>query len=484
MIRPEWACRATEAAPCEVLVFDGVTRELIEWNEAAAVSLGLHAASFGGTDAGMARRLRIESIVGGIGDPETFLAALQSTGECRLPEAALLRNDGSSCPTGLRVIYHSKDGFPVYIVVGQTPAGGAGQTELPATREAHYRAILASTPGLFFQMLYTPDGTIAFPYLSEGCHALLGVEPEALQANPALFASCILPEDLASYRDTMGFSASGMTAWNWEGRLRIVEWNDIKWINLRAMPREMPCGGVQWDGIMTNITQGREEQAELARSREQLARLGSHVEQVKEEERKRIARELHDDLGGNLTAIKMALALLTRRLPPDQPQMADKAAYLDQLIDRTIDAVHRIAGNLRPSVLDIGIVDAIQWQAGEFEKQVGISCTVHSSVADIDLAAEESTALFRIFQEALTNVGKHAHASRVVVTLQASAGDVRLTVADNGRGLSKQARRSGSFGILGMEERANALGGALAIYNSEEGGCVVSVLLPLRRSVA
>jgi signal transduction histidine kinase len=335
-------------------------------------------------------------------------------------------------------------------------------------------------PALIYQFLQRPDGSVSFPYLSAGCHALLGVTAKRLMADSSLFLELVLPEDRRSYLDSMAASAVGMKAWNWEGRIRIEKWKDIKWINLRSTPRALPGGGVQWEGIMTNITQSKLEESELKMSRAQLAELSAHVETAKEKERSRIAREIHDDLGGNLTAIKMALALLKKRLPAGDAVLLEKADYVDALIDRSIEAVHRISVDLRPSVLDFGIIAAIDWQAKEFEKQFGIPCKFSSNKKEVALHPDQATALFRIFQEALTNIGKHAHADRVSVRLACSNRSVRLDVTDNGRGIASADRmKPKSFGIRGMIERAHALGGQLLIGNAVDGGTEVSVRIPL-----
>jgi signal transduction histidine kinase len=233
---------------------------------------------------------------------------------------------------------------------------------------------------------------------------------------------------------------------------------------------------------MTNITQSKREEAEVKRSRAQLSELSAHVETVKEKERMRIARELHDDLGGNLTAIKMALALMARhRGSEEEAVFAEKAQYVDSLVDRTIEAVHRISADLRPSILDLGIMAAIRWQAKEFEKQLGIPCKVSTNKKEIELDPDYATALFRIFQEALTNVGKHAKATRVMVHLARSNRSISLEVTDNGRGIAATDRlKPKSFGIRGMEERASALGGRLTVgVGDDEGGTVVTIKIPL-----
>ena len=358
----------------------------------------------------------------------------------------------------------------------QEAAGQSGASNL--------LAIASNTPGLVYQFLLRDDGTQAFPYLSRACGSLLGISANRLRSDPALLLQLIEPEDRQSYLDTMQASASRLASWNWEGRIWIETWHDTKWINLRATPRRIDGLGVQWEGLMTNITQGKKAAQDILRSRRQLEELSAHVERVKEEERTRIAREIHDDLGGNLTAIKMALSQLTRRLPEGESVLREKADYVDSLVDRTIEAAHRISRDLRPSTLDLGIVAAIAWQAQEFEKQLGIPCVLHGpcdSAEDIALPPEQATGLFRIFQESLTNIGKHAGASRVEVRLAVSDEAIALEVADNGRGLSPADRmKPKSFGIRGMVERANALGGVLTVANGEGGrGCRLSVRLPL-----
>ena len=340
------------------------------------------------------------------------------------------------------------------------------------------QAIVSNTPGLVYEFILYADGSVDFPYLSEGCPALLGLPARELQHHPHRFLELIMPDDRKGYLDSMRASAAALTGWNWEGRIWIDEYNDQKWINLRSTPRALPepAGSVHWQGIMTNITASKLEQLEVTRSRARLAELTAHIEQVKEQERTRIAREIHDDLGGNLTAIKMALAMLARRLPADDAALQEKAGYLDALVDRTIDAVHRISLDLRPSMLDLGIVAALAWQSREFEKQAGLHCSFSANQKEIDLDLDQATALFRIFQEALTNIAKHAKASRVTVKLAQTRHYVSLKISDNGGGIWQADRaKPHSFGIRGMVERANALGGTLTLSHAVGGGTVVAI---------
>ena len=356
---------------------------------------------------------------------------------------------------------------------GREPAALAAELEQVQSR---FNAIVSNTPGLVYQFAVDAAGAVSFPYLSDGCQALLGLTAAELAAEPARFLQLILADDRKSYLDSMQASAAALWSWNWEGRIWVEAWKDVKWINLRSTPRALGHGAVQWEGIMTNITESRLEQLEVRQSRARLAELTAHIERVKEQERTRIAREIHDDLGGNLTAIKMALAMLARRLPADDTLLQEKAGYLDALVDRTIDAVHRISLDLRPSMLDLGIVAALDWQSREFEKQAGLHCSFSANQKEIDLDLDQATALFRIFQEALTNIAKHAKASRVTVKLAQTRHYVSLKISDNGGGIWQADRaKPHSFGIRGMVERANALGGTLTLSHAVGGGTVVAI---------
>ena len=209
--------------------------------------------------------------------------------------------------------------------------------------------------------------------------------------------------------------------------------------------------------------------------RQPAQRQHDHEDAIRAEERTRIGRELHDDLGGNLIAIKMALARLAARLPADQPGLAGQAQYVDALVERTIDSMHNISHGLRASTLDLGLVEAIAWQAREFERQSGIHVETHCP-ARLALAPEHAEALFRIVQEALTNIAKHACATRVAVTLHPDDSELTLTICDNGRGIDPAAQgKPHAFGLRGMRERAGALGGTLALSPAPGGGTMVIV---------
>jgi PAS domain S-box-containing protein len=459
-----------QAAASEIYLIDADSLALVDVNQAARQNLQYdHAQLSGMTPLDLApglRRPELEGLLASLGEEVGAQVTLRTRHR---------RADGSSYPVKLCFLRIVRDGRSLFLAIGDDLSLEQAAASALEQYQARFNAVVDHTPGLVYQFVLYEDGTIAFPYLSEGCAALLGLTVSQLQQEPERFVQLVLPEDRKGYLEAMAASKAGMSGWNWEGRIWIDgDWQDVKWINLRATPRAL-AHGVQWDGIMTNITDSKQEQLEVMRSRARLAELTAHIEQVKEQERTRIAREIHDDLGGNLTAIKMALAMLASRLPQDQP-LLDKATYLDGLVDRTIDAVHRISLDLRPSTLDLGLVAALEWQAREFEKQAGVACVFRSAEKEIDLEPDHASALFRIFQEALTNIAKHAGASRVTVSLRRQRQHLLLSISDNGRGIAPADRlKPHSFGLRGMSERARALGGTLTLSAAPGGGTMLAI---------
>ena len=221
--------------------------------------------------------------------------------------------------------------------------------------------------------------------------------------------------------------------------------------------------------------------AALARAQAQLRALAARLISIREEERARIAREIHDELGQFLTGLKMDVTWLRKRLRKDQAPLLDKTETMRRLIDSTLQVVRRIATGMRPEILDdMGLVAAIAWQAKEFQKRMGIRCRVELPAAQPDLGSELSTAVFRIFQEILTNIARHARASSVGVRLQISAERLTLEVVDDGSGITEDAVRAReSFGLLGMRERAQLFGGEVSIRGSPGRGTTVVISIPL-----
>jgi signal transduction histidine kinase len=232
--------------------------------------------------------------------------------------------------------------------------------------------------------------------------------------------------------------------------------------------------------LTQEIAERRRTDEELKQSREQLRDLALHLQFVREAERTRIAREIHDELGQALTALKMDTHWLGHRLPDNQ-KLHDKITSMSKLINTTVQTVRRISTELRPGLLDdFGLSAAIEWQANEFCRRAGIDCDISSEPEDIVLDQARSTALFRIFQEALTNIARHANATRVEITLIKNPASVEMKVRDNGQGITEgQVAASTSFGLMGIRERVHALGGDLKISGAPGKGTIVHVTLPI-----
>jgi PAS domain S-box-containing protein len=238
-----------------------------------------------------------------------------------------------------------------------------------------------------------------------------------------------------------------------------------------------------------DITERQRAEAELNQSQEQLRALADRLVRAREEEATRIARELHDQFGRYLTTIKMDVRSIERDLAGEITSevgrvLRDKAQTIGQTVDETVQTVRAIATQLRPGLLDdLGLAAAIEWQAGDFQKRSGISCSLTLTGEDPPVGRDQATALFRIFQEILTNVARHAQAAKIWVHLEEEHDAIVLEVEDDGVGISQaQLKQHRSLGLLGMRERALAFGGTVEIAGEPGQGTIVTVRMPLSKA--
>ncbi len=346
--------------------------------------------------------------------------------------------------------------------------------------QARLHSFISNLPGMAFQLLLDNNGIMSFPYVSEGGRSLLGFEPLDLKQNSDLFQNILYPNDRASFQQSMSASANNLTLWNWEGRVVMAQNGKIKWVNMRCTPCKMDNGDVLWEGIMTNISQSKFAGIGLKQSQEQLRELSSHIQDAREQERLHIARDIHDDMGGTLTAIKIDIAWLCERLDVRQPELLAKAKGIEALVDRCMKSANNILRTLRPSVLDsFGIIAAIEMEAEEFEKRTGISCPINQVDEGVEISPDASIALFRIFQETLTNIMKHAKASEVTVDIANRKEGVDLVISDNGCGFKEVDRQKPrSFGLRGIQERVAHFNGKVLISSKPGRGTTVDVHIP------
>jgi PAS domain S-box-containing protein len=344
--------------------------------------------------------------------------------------------------------------------------------------EARLRSIAENVPGIVFRIIHdTLRGGLRFDYVSDGAAKLFGVPAEELQRDSDPFGELLRPEVRASLLRAFSESAAARREVRWQGDLRAAP----RWIQIASTPRATSEAHVlHWEGVAVDITGQKQAEAALIRSREQLRLLSAHLAKTKERERQAIAREIHDDIGGILTSLKFELAGLAEELPPEW-RASPRLASMARLLEATQQAASRIMHDLRPGVLNLGVVPALDWLARDFEKRHGIRCRFATNRETVELSEERRTAVFRVCQEALTNIVKHASARHVEVELFLRGDAVTLEIRDDGEGLpSRSLEGRGRFGLIGMRERAAALGGWVEVSSAPGRGTTVMMSLPVQ----
>lgn len=264
-----------------------------------------------------------------------------------------------------------------------------------------------------------------------------------------------------------------------------------QWVRWEVRPWRDAKGKVGGIVIFSeDVTERKKTEEALLRSekvafqRQQLRALAERLQQVREEERKMVARDLHDQIGQILTAIKMDMTWAVRHLPVSEDEVHDRLKASVELINEGVKSVRRICSGLRPGILDdLGLAAAIEWQGNEFASRTGIPCQVSVPPSELRLDGDRATAIFRIFQECLTNVARHAEAQSVRASLREQGEDLVLMVEDDGKGFL-ESEVAGSLGVLGMKERAQVCGGSVRVSSSPGNGTTVTVRVPLRAASA
>jgi len=239
-------------------------------------------------------------------------------------------------------------------------------------------------------------------------------------------------------------------------------------------------GQHQMTAVLRDVTERRRSEENLRELNLQLRKLSESLQSVREEERSRISRELHDELGQQLTGLKLEFSWLGKRILEGREVTREELQAMRVLLDNAISSVRRISTELRPLILDdLGFSEAVAWQAEEFGKRTGIECTLDLTDAKVVNNDAIASGLFRIVQESLTNITRHAQATKVGICIVASGTDLILTIQDNGKGITDAERRSAGIGLVSMRERTIALGGRFSINSLPGEGCTIEVHLPL-----
>ena len=257
---------------------------------------------------------------------------------------------------------------------------------------------------------------------------------------------------------------------------------DMKKIPYYFNGRRIDFKGVEYlVGVGMDISDRIDIETKLRERTEEIQKLTAHLEKIQEEERTRIAREIHDELGQQLTCLKMDAAWIAKKISLEDNLIHQKLSSMISVIDDTVKSVRRISSELRPGILDdLGLIPALEWQSQEFEKRTGIRAVYKSYVSEFNPSSDISTNIFRVYQEALTNIARHAQATFVETTLEETERNLVLTVRDNGLGIDKaEASVKESFGLLGMRERALLFDGELSIEGKSQKGTIVTLRIPL-----
>lgn len=328
------------------------------------------------------------------------------------------------------------------------------------------------------------DSTIVFANLAAG--KIFGYD---ITDMVGMNVTELMPEELRERH------RSGLRRFVESGEKRL-SWRGIEFSGLHKDGHEIPIemsfgstmkrGHHMFTGIIRDVTERRQTEARLRASEEHLRQFSAKLQAVREEERTWIAREIHDEFGQSLTGMKMYLSSIQAKIAAGIPQgehspLLEKIASMSKLLDMTISSVQRVATELRPGVLDdLGIVAALEWQAEEFGRRTGVACEFVSNVDDVELDKDRSTAFFRIFQEALTNVARHSGATRVDAVFERHPDKLVLQIHDNGKGIVEgEAANTKSLGILGMKERTLLFGGDFTITGKKGKGTTVTIVAPL-----
>jgi len=345
--------------------------------------------------------------------------------------------------------------------------------------EDRIRLIIDTIPTMAWSV--RPDGTVDF--LNQRWLDYTGLSLEQYVQEPT---GPIHPADIPRVIERWLAEMAVGEPYEEEMRLRRAD-GEYRWFLVRTAPLRDEQGNlVKWYGVSIDIEDRKQAEEKLKATSEQLRAFSASLQSAREEEATRIAREIHDDLGAALTSLKLELESIKREELPstsdaDFSRLREKRETMVQLIDEALDTVRRISSELRPSVLDdLGLLVAIKWQAQQFQNRTGIVVHYDCLLDNVDLNQAQSTAVFRIFQEALTNILRHAQATRVNIQMNEEDGQFILTISDNGRGVTADEKsRSESLGLLGMQERAYLIGGNINITGFDGKGTVVAVRIPI-----
>jgi signal transduction histidine kinase len=346
------------------------------------------------------------------------------------------------------------------------------------TSEDQLRQVSSQLPVALFEYVAAP--VAGFRSMSLGIARLLPGTAAQMLADPEIFFQGIHADDLPGLIWRAAKPPAG--EFEWVGRSRQDD-ESVRWLQIRATTEITADGEPAIHGVILDVTALKQAQQDLERSRGELRRLATHREAAIELERARLAREVHDELGQVLTAARMQLQLLRSDLAPEQDKAQDKASSriedIEMLIGEAYRSVKSIAADLRPAALNLGLTAAVEWLVGRLLTPAGVACEIRFATSADTLAEAQAICLFRIVQESLANIVRHAGAGRVSLSFSCEGSISRLVIRDDGCGFDPDAvDRSKHFGLLGITERVEALGGTLHLASQAGAGTTLTVEVP------
>jgi len=317
-------------------------------------------------------------------------------------------------------------------------------------------------------------------HFSQECLQVLGYDEEDASAFLSGWLPLVHPQDLPVYRDNRRRVSSGETNRFEEEVRRMRRDGSYGWVRMvgEVVERDAQGAPARLVATLEDVDARYRAEAELRAAQKQILALSAHVEARLEAERKLIASEVHDQCGQLLTVLKLEVSALRGTVAPDGSQAAC-LKRLDASVDELVGMSRDLIARLRPPALDLGLVPALEWLAGQWTRKTGMACEFSCALDDLILPDEQATALFRLVQESLTNATRHARATWVHIRLGVRQGELDLRVADNGCGFDPAADHAGHYGLLGMRERALRMGARLELNSRPSAGTEVRVAMPL-----
>jgi PAS domain S-box-containing protein len=366
---------------------------------------------------------------------------------------------------------------PRFIVLSRNITERKQAEELLHFLEQEFRAMVEHSPDIIARY----DTQCRRIYVNSAMQAQFGLPIEKILGGTPLEISA-LPDAQAYSQRIQSVLRTGQES-RMEFRYRDVQGGD-HWGDMRLVPEFGLDGTVSSVLAVTrDITERKQMEHHLEESQLLLRQLAARNEAAREDERKSLKRELHDELGQYLLALRLGISVLDIEFGTSNALLQEKTQRLIQVVDSTIKVVRNVVTSLRPAALDLGIVSALEWLAGDYADRTGIQCALHICEDDIDLDDASATAVFRIVQESLTNIAKHAQASKVEIKLERNQANYLLEVRDNGRGFDPAIRKEKSFGLVSIRERAMMLGGEVDISSAPGRSTVIRVHIPVRNVV-